>query len=106
MRLDECWRDERSASWGKSDEEKFPRFFIGYPFDGGEANVGNGTMTAFLCAPGLIDQLHELALKMVEFAKVRRDDVHSMAMDFTAHMFAIQTATSSLSSVTMLHKPA
>lgn len=63
MSLDNCWRDERSASWGKSGDEKFPRFFTGYPFDGGEANVGNGTMTAFLCAPGLIDQLHELALE-------------------------------------------
>jgi len=63
MGLDQCWRDKRSASWGKSDDEKFPRFFTGYPYDGGKANVGNGAMTAFLCAPELIDQLHALALK-------------------------------------------
>lgn len=63
MGLDQCWRDESSASWGKSDDEKFPRFFSGYPFDGGEAVVGKGTMTAFLCAAGIIDQLHALALK-------------------------------------------
>jgi catechol 2,3-dioxygenase-like lactoylglutathione lyase family enzyme len=63
MGLDRCWRDERSASWGKSDDENFPRFFTGYPYDGGEAGVGNGAMTAFLCTPDLIDQLHALALK-------------------------------------------
>ncbi|PRA46568.1 VOC family protein [Brucella pituitosa] len=63
MGFDTCWRDERSASWGKSDDEKFPRFFTGYPQDGDEAKAGNGTMTAFLCTPQLIDQLHDLALK-------------------------------------------
>lgn len=63
MGLDQCWRDERSASWGKADDEKFPRFFTGYPHDGGESKVGNGTMTAFLCEPEIIDQLHELTLK-------------------------------------------
>ena len=62
MGLDRCWRDERSASWGKSDDENFPRFFTGYPYDGGEAGVGNGAMTAFLCSPDIIDQLHALAL--------------------------------------------
>lgn len=63
MGLDQCWRDDRSASWGKSDEETFPRFFTGYPYDGDAAGVGNGTMTAFLCAAEFIDRLHALALK-------------------------------------------
>jgi catechol 2,3-dioxygenase-like lactoylglutathione lyase family enzyme len=63
MGLDECWRDELSASWGKSEDVTFPRFFTGYPYDGSAANVGNGTMTAFLCEPETIDQLYELALK-------------------------------------------
>lgn len=63
MGLDQCWRDECSASWGKSSDETYPRFFTGYPYDGGKASVGNGTMTAFLCAAGLIDRLHALALE-------------------------------------------
>lgn len=63
MGLDQCWRDELSASWGKSKDVTFPRFFTGYPYDGSEATVGNGTMTAFLCEPETIGQLHELALK-------------------------------------------
>lgn len=63
MDLDICWRDERSSSWGKSDDYTFPRFFTGYPFDGGEAQVGNGVMTAFWCRPALIDQLYKLALQ-------------------------------------------
>ncbi|MCC5968526.1 MAG: VOC family protein [Pararhodobacter sp.] len=63
MGLDQCWRDEHSASWGKRDDEAFPRFFTGYPFDGRQANVGNGAMTAFLCDAGIIDALYELALQ-------------------------------------------
>jgi catechol 2,3-dioxygenase-like lactoylglutathione lyase family enzyme len=63
MGLDQCWRDESSASWGKADDEAFPRFFTGYPYDGGEANVGNGTMTAFLCEADIIGKLHALAVE-------------------------------------------
>lgn len=63
MGLEQCWRDESSASWGKADDATFPRFFTGYPFDGGVANVGNGAMTAFFCRPALIDRLHAMALK-------------------------------------------
>lgn len=63
MGLDKCWRDEQSASWGRLDDETYPRFFTGYPFDGGKAGVGNGTMTAFLVDDArLIDRLHQLAL--------------------------------------------
>jgi len=63
MGLDQCWRDEHSASWGKNDDEAFARFFTGYPFDGAQANVGNGAMTAFLCDATIIDQLYALALQ-------------------------------------------
>lgn len=63
MGLDQCWRDELSASWGKANDPTFARFFTGYPFDGSNASVGNGTMTAFLCPPDVIDKIYELALK-------------------------------------------
>lgn len=63
MGLENCWRDEHSASWGKPGDESYPRFFTGYPFDGKPANVGNGAMTAFLIDDtALIDRLHALAL--------------------------------------------
>ena len=42
-----CWRDERSTSWGLIEKPMVPRFFIGYPFNGGLSSVGNGAMTAF-----------------------------------------------------------
>ena len=64
MGLDLCWQDAQSASWGRPDDETYPRFFTGYPFDGETANVGNGTMTAFLISdPQLIDRLYDLALR-------------------------------------------
>lgn len=63
MGRDQCWRDGRCASWGRRDDESYPRFFTGYPFDGGQAGVGNGAMTAFLIGdPRVIDRLYELAL--------------------------------------------
>jgi catechol 2,3-dioxygenase-like lactoylglutathione lyase family enzyme len=63
MGLDQCWRDGRSASWGRRDDESYPRFFTGRPFDGEQASVGNGSMTAFLIDDArLIDRLYELAL--------------------------------------------
>jgi catechol 2,3-dioxygenase-like lactoylglutathione lyase family enzyme len=62
MGLEPCWRDERSASWGRPSDERYPRFFTGYPFDGGPAAPGNGTMTAFLVDDAQkIDHLHALA---------------------------------------------
>lgn len=64
MGLDQCWRDGRSASWGRLSDDTYPRFFTGYPFDGGRAGVGNGAMTAFLINdPGLIDRLYQLAMR-------------------------------------------
>jgi catechol 2,3-dioxygenase-like lactoylglutathione lyase family enzyme len=63
MGLDQCWRDERSASWGREDDPAHPRFFTGYPFNGQPAGVGNGAMTAFLIGDArLIDRLHALAM--------------------------------------------
>jgi catechol 2,3-dioxygenase-like lactoylglutathione lyase family enzyme len=64
MGLDRCWRDELSASWGKKDDETYPRFFTGYPFDGKPATVGNGVMTAFLVkSAAMIDRLYEIAME-------------------------------------------
>ncbi|MBN9082962.1 MAG: glyoxalase [Rhizobiales bacterium 62-17] len=64
MGLDQCWRDEQSASWGDKSDETVPRFFTGYPFDGRDASVGNGGMTAFLAADAAtIDRLHALAMR-------------------------------------------
>lgn len=64
MGLERCWRDDLSASWGKKDDETFPRFFTGYPFDGKAALAGNGGMTAFLIeSAAIIDQLYDLAMR-------------------------------------------
>ncbi|MBA8878263.1 VOC family protein [Phyllobacterium myrsinacearum] len=64
MGLDQCWRDEQSTSWGRRADENCPRFFVGYPFDGGAATIGNGVMTAFrFDDAGIIDRLYELAMK-------------------------------------------
>jgi catechol 2,3-dioxygenase-like lactoylglutathione lyase family enzyme len=64
MGLDQCWRDEQCASWGRQDDEAFPRFFTGYPFDGETADVGNGSMTAFLVNDSQsIDRLYKLAMQ-------------------------------------------
>lgn len=64
MGLELCWKDDRSASWGRLSDETYPRFFAGYPYDGGTAATGNGTMTAFLIGDaGRIDRLHALALR-------------------------------------------
>lgn len=64
MDLDQCWRDEQSVSWGKRADESIPRLFVGYPFDGEAATVGNGSMTAFLFDnAGIVDRLHALAMQ-------------------------------------------
>lgn len=64
MGLDQCWQDDQTASWGKTSDENFARFSTGYPFDGKEANVGNGTMTAFLFDnKDMIDRLYQIAMR-------------------------------------------
>ncbi|PSH64626.1 MULTISPECIES: VOC family protein [Phyllobacterium] len=65
MGLDQCYRDHLSSSWGRKGDDTFPLFFVGHPFDGGRATVGNGVMTAFRFddnAP-LVDRLYALAIK-------------------------------------------
>ncbi|WP_375055168.1 VOC family protein [Zobellella sp. DQSA1] len=63
MGLDVCWKDDVSISYGKADDLNFPRFFVGYPFDGNEASVGNGAMTAFqFPAPEKVDKLYGVAI--------------------------------------------
>ncbi len=64
MGWDVCWKDEACVSYGKESDLVFPRFFVGYPFDGQEASVGNGTMTAFqFAAPEQVDRLYEIAIR-------------------------------------------
>ncbi|WP_320202876.1 VOC family protein [Agrobacterium rosae] len=63
MGLKQCYKDEQTAFWGDKTDVNAPRFATGYPFDGGKAGVGNGTMTAFLIAGSeTIDRLHGLAM--------------------------------------------
>ena len=70
MGLEVCWEDKTSVSFGRRNDDSIVRFFVGYPFDGAEASVGNGVMTAFqLSSPEAIDRLYALAL-----AKGRRDE--------------------------------
>lgn len=59
-----CWSDEQVVSWGRKDDDRAPRFFTGYPFDGNAAGVGNGAMTAFLApSAAVIDQLFAAAME-------------------------------------------
>ncbi|MBZ9655842.1 VOC family protein [Phyllobacterium lublinensis] len=64
MGLDRCYRDELSTSWGRKEDDHFPLFFVGYPFDGELATVGNGVMTAFRFDnnAALVDRLYAMAL--------------------------------------------
>ncbi|POO56217.1 VOC family protein [Agrobacterium rosae] len=63
MGLKQCYKDEQTAFWGDKTDVNAPRFATCYPFDGGKAGVGNGTMTAFLIAGSeTIDRLHGLAM--------------------------------------------
>lgn len=63
MGMDICWKDDNTVSYGKERDLNFPRFFVGYPFDGREASVGNGTMTAFqFDEPGKVDALYDIAI--------------------------------------------
>ncbi|WP_312366887.1 VOC family protein [Ensifer sp.] len=59
-----CYSDDQVASWGRKDDDRAPRFFTGYPFDGHPAGVGNGAMTAFLVkSAALIDRLFASAME-------------------------------------------
>ncbi|WP_234706508.1 hypothetical protein [Ensifer aridi] len=33
-----CYCDEQVASWGRKDDDRTPRFFTGYPFNGEAAD--------------------------------------------------------------------
>lgn len=63
MGLQVCWKDEASVGYGRVEDLDFPRFYVGYPYDGNQASVGNGVMTAFQFAePEKVDRLYRLAL--------------------------------------------
>lgn len=63
MNLELCWRDESCFSYGKTQDLSFPRFIVGYPFDGNAQSIGNGVMTAFQFEkPETVDRLFEVAL--------------------------------------------
>ncbi|APX95016.1 glyoxalase [Halomonas sp. 1513] len=63
MGWDVCWKDDSCVSYGKESDLDFPRFFVGYPFDGQAASVGNGAMTAFqFTTPERVDKLYEIAI--------------------------------------------
>ena len=47
MSMAVCWADAQSVAYGEPDDLTVPRFFVGYPFDGASASIGNGVMTAF-----------------------------------------------------------
>lgn len=64
MGMKQCYKDEQVAFWGDKTDVNAPRFATGYPFDGGKAGVGNGTMTAFLITGSeLIDRLYSIAVE-------------------------------------------
>ncbi|PTY37094.1 glyoxalase [Saccharospirillum sp. MSK14-1] len=64
MDMELCWNDELSVSYGKLVDKDYPRFFVGYPFDGEQANVGNGTMTAFRCLDiAVVDRAYKAAME-------------------------------------------
>lgn len=64
MGQERCYCDEQVASWGRKDDDRTPRFFTGYPFNGEAATVGNGIMTAFLIETAdVINRLFRIALE-------------------------------------------
>lgn len=64
MGMKQCYKDEQVAFWGDKTDVNAPRFATGYPYDGGKAGVGNGTMTAFrITGSELIDRLHSIAVE-------------------------------------------
>ncbi|CAN0504145.1 unnamed protein product [Ectocarpus sp. 12 AP-2014] len=65
MKLELCWEDESCFSYGNVEDMSFPRFFVGYPFDGNKSSVGNGSMTAFQFHDSeIVDRLYEIAMNV------------------------------------------
>ncbi|MCC5903769.1 MAG: VOC family protein [Halomonas sp.] len=63
VNLEVCWKDESCFSYGRAQDLNFPRFMVGYPFDGNSSSVGNGVMTAFqLHDPEVVDRLYKIAM--------------------------------------------
>lgn len=59
-----CWKDNSTVSYGKNHDLSFPRFIVGYPFDGNCAAVGNGVMTAFQFREAkVVDDLYAVAIE-------------------------------------------
>ncbi len=64
MGMIQVWRDDNSASWGNEANKRAPRYSVGYPFDGADASVGNGVMTAFQVPEAAqVDRLYEMAIQ-------------------------------------------
>lgn len=64
MEITECFADDQVVSWGHQGDDKAPRFFVCEPFDGQDASVGNGSMTAFLVDElERINRIYDLALE-------------------------------------------
>lgn len=60
-----CWKDESCFSYGRVKDLDFPRFIVGYPFDGNSSSVGNGVMTAFQFRdPGVVDRIYRIAMSV------------------------------------------
>ncbi|MEO0785006.1 MAG: VOC family protein [Pseudomonadota bacterium] len=63
MGLEPCYSDEQVASWGVLKDDRVPRFFVCYPYDGEAATVGNGAMTTFRAeTASRVRELHALAM--------------------------------------------
>ena len=56
--------DNEFIGYARKDDPKKTIFYITFPFDGGKASFGNGTMVAFkVLSQQIVDKVHELAIK-------------------------------------------
>ncbi|WP_234710634.1 VOC family protein [Sinorhizobium arboris] len=95
MGQERCYCDEQVASWGRKDDDRAPRFFTGYPFNGEAATIGNGVMTAFLVETAeVIDRLFRIALENGGSSEGEPGFRPQYGEGFYAAMCAIPTATS------------
>lgn len=63
MGLETCWQSDTHRCWGIVDDDRVPRFIVGYPFDERPASSGNGVMTAFrVPSAAKVARLHAIAL--------------------------------------------